>query len=242
VEPVRQPIPYEELSLYLRLLGVPNRLQLLRRLQLPHAAADIHLGAARRAQGRDPARSISRNAIEMHLRRLEDAGLVRGRDATRDGRVVREYTTNHARLFTVIEELRRVALIRASRSDATEAAAEGDGVVQPPTLPPGPALLLVNGPLEGLAFALDGEGPWRIGRQSGVEVVIPHDPFVSRESARIETRGDGFDVLSLAGSRNPPKVNWTALAPGERRALVPGDTLGVGKSLLVFRRPGGSRP
>lgn len=229
------PIAYDELTLYLRLLGVPNRLQLLRRLQVPHAVSDIELTAARRSANRDPSRAISRNAIEMHLRRLEEAGLVRARESTRDGRAVREYVTNHARLFTVIEELRRVALLRATRSEATEAADVAEGAVQPPILPRAPALLLVNGPMEGLVFALEGPGPWRVGRQGSADIAIPHDPFVSRESATISRRGERFEISCSEVARNAASLNWAPLAPGETRSLTPGDVVGVGKSLLTFR-------
>lgn len=229
------PVDYEELALYLRTLGVPNRLELLRRLQVPHAVGDIRLAPARRSRDRDPDRPLSRNAIEQHLARLEELGLVHARSLDRDGRATVEYVTNAARLFVVIDEMRRVSLMRAQPDARTAAPDEDEGAVAPPDVPKGPALVLVNGPLEGAVFPLEGKGPWTIGRERGLSVALPHDPFVSKENTVLRAEGARFLAEDAPGSRNGTRVNWAPLATGERRALVGGDVLGVGRSLLVWR-------
>lgn len=235
----RRGIAYDELSEYLRVLGVANRLELLRKLQLPRAVSEIHLAPARRAKDRAPDRALSRNAVELHLKRLQELGLVHARTrSAAEGRDVTEYVVNHARMFVVTDELRRVSLQRTSPVDRTDAAGD-DPVVEPPQVPKGASLLLVNGPLEGSVFPLGGGGPWVVGRESGVEVALPYDAFVSRENTRIVREGARLIVEAVAGARNGTRVNWQLLAPRERRALSPGDVVGVGRSLLVLRVEGG---
>ena len=234
----RRGIAYDELSEYLRVLGVANRLELLRKLQWPRAVSEIQLTPARRAKDRAPDRALSRNAVELHLKRLQELGLVHARTrATAEGRDVTEYVVNHARMFVVTDELRRVSLQRTSPVERTDAA-EDDPSVEPPQVPKGASLLLVNGPLEGSAFSLKGDGPWVVGRETGVDVALPYDAFVSRDNTRIVREGARFVVEAVAGARNGTRVNWQLLAPGERRALCAGDVVGVGRSLLVLRVEG----
>jgi hypothetical protein len=228
---------YAKLGAYLRALAVPNRLELLRKLQLPHAVADITLAPARADRERSPTRPLSRQAIEAHLRKLELLGLVRGRAAERDGRAVTEYVVDHARLFLVVEELRRLSLIRGvqtmtAAADAHSVARFGEDAGP---MPPGPALVLASGPLEGSVFALAGAGPWVVGREKGLSVPLPYDPFVSKENTRVWREGGRFFAQALPGARNGTRVNWRALAPDEVAPLGPGDALGVGRSLLFLR-------
>ena len=227
-------IDYEELALYLRTLGVPNRLELLRRLQVPQPAGDIRLSPARRSRDRDPDRSLSRHAIEVHLAKMEELGLVHARTATREGRDVVEYVSNPARLFVVIDELRRVSLLRGQPGMNT-ASGDDDATVPPPVLPPGPCLVLVNGPLEGAVFALEGKGPWLVGRERGLDVALAHDPFVSKENTVLTRDGAALVATDAPGSRNGTRVNWRDLPPGGSARLRPADVLGVGRSLLVYR-------
>lgn len=223
-----------ELCRYLAALSVPNRVALLRKLQLPHALPDIELPAVRARGTLQPRRPLSRTAVQEHLAKLHELGLVEAKSVSRDGRRVTEYVLNHARLFVLVEELRELGLLRPSRGgpEGTVAGAGPSGEV---ALPKGPALLAVGGPLEGAVFALEGRGPWRIGREAGVEVALPHDPFISKENARLRQRGGAFTAEDLAASKNGTRVNWRRLKPGEEAPLAPGDVLGVGRSLLVFR-------
>lgn len=232
----RGDVDYARLSMYLRALAEPNRLELLRKLQLPHAVPDIRLSPARADRERSPDRPLSRQAVESHLRKLEALGLVRGRAAERDGRGVTEYVVDQARLFLVVEELKRLSLLRTVQGSMT-AAAEARTMTgqEAPAMPKGPALVLASGPLEGSCFALAGMGPWVVGRDKGADVSIPYDPFVSKANTRVWREGSRFFAQTLPEARNGTRVNWRRLADGESAALEPGDALGVGRTLLFLR-------
>lgn len=231
-------IDYESLGRYLRVLAVPNRLVLLHKLQLPHAVADIELKPFRKAADRNPDRPLSRQAVRKHLHRLEAAGLVESRVGERDGREVTEYLVHQPRLFTIVDEFKRLSRIRPAPDVAPDATAGRSTATggRGAAVPDGPALVLVGGMFEGRAFPLEGDGPWRVGRARDVAVSLPYDPFVSGANSEIRRDGDRLVIVDLPGSRNGTRVNWAPLDDGERRVLVPGDTVGVGRSLLVFRR------
>lgn len=227
---------YGRLGLFLRLLGAPIRLELLRRLQVPLAVSEIRIPPARREQGRTPERPMSRQAIERHLKALEAAGLVRARAGRREGRPVVEFVVSHARVFVVAEELRRLSIVRPALEGTphTEGRSTHSRIgwrVVPPT---GPALYAGSGPLEGTFFPLEGPGPWTIGRGADADISLSFDPFVSRANARL-TRDPSFGITSIPGARNGTRVNWRHLADAERVALTAGDAIGVGRTLLVFR-------
>lgn len=229
-------IDYDRLAEYLRALSVSNRLELLRKLQVPMAVAEIKLAPSREDRERDPDRPISRQAIEKHLDKLQELGLVNARAGSRGGLPTTEFFTNHARLFVVLDELRRLSLVRSSletESRGTDRAESPD--VGPPEIPAGLALVLASGPLEGTVFPLDGPGPWVIGRERGAHVILPYDPFVSKENARISRDNGSLVLEDLAGSRNGTRVNWRHLNEGERARVVGGDAIGVGRSLLILR-------
>lgn len=229
-------IDRQRLSRYLAALAVPNRLELLRQLQVPRTAHELRLSPARHDAVRRDDRPLTKRAVELHLAKLRELGLVRARAAVREGRAVTEYVVNQARLFAVLEELRMTSLIRAAPSAATEGTddAPADGA-EDPAPPEGPALVLVSGPLEGKVLPLRGPGPWVVGRARQCEVPLAYDPFVSKQNARLRRDEQGFWVESLPRARNGTRVNWRLLAPGELRRLVPGDNLGVGRSVLTFR-------
>lgn len=229
------PIPYDELARYLRILGAPGRLELVRALHVPRAIGEIPLAATRADRVRTPGRQVTRATLAAHLKRLQDAGLVRASAGERGGQPVTEYALHQARLFVVLDELRRVGLLRPRETGDT--AVEDVPEVTPPRLPPAAAFVVVNGPLEGRAYALEGPGPWTLGRDAGAEVSLPHDPFVSRAHSRIaRVPAGGLVVAPLPDAPNGTQLNWR---PIERETpLVPGDVLGVGRTLLVHR--GGS--
>lgn len=224
-------IDYAQLSRYLRALSVPSRLELLRALRTPRPAADIDVRPFRRDAGRNPERSLSRQTVEAHLRKLEALGLVRTRADGPGGRAA--YVLDHARLFLVVEELRQLSLIPVAgsmtASDQASAGSAGEPALE------GPALVLAGGPLEGTAFPLQGQGPWVIGRAGGAAVPLLYDPFVSKENARVRREGRRYLVRDLPGSRNGTRLNWRPLPKGAEALLRPGDTIGVGRSLLLFR-------
>lgn len=237
--PDRASLDHERLGEYLRALAVPNRLQLLRQLQLPRAVSEIVLAPARKARDLNEERNLSRQTIEGHLETLEALGLVQGRSSVRDGRTVTEYVVSHARLFLVVEELRRLSLIRSvemhdtagadHRPDATGAAP------MPAAMPQGAALVLAGGPLEGSAFPLAGDGPWTIGREKGHAVTLAYDPFVSKANTLVWREKGGLFARTMEGARNGTRVNWRALAPDETARLRAGDALGVGRTILLVR-------
>lgn len=234
-------IDVERLGQYLRALSVPTRILLLQKLQLPHTPAEVKLPPFRRDAGLRGDRTLSRQTVESHLRKLEAAGLVRSRPARRGGQAAREYLVNQERLFTLVDEVRRLALIRPAAGEGTmgtrsrPATAHHGDPGDAPALPRGPALVLVAGPLEGKAFPLEGAGPWVLGRSRGADACLDYDPFVSSRNTEVAREGAGFAVRSLPESRNGTTLNWRLLGKGERAPLAAGDTLGVGRSLLVAR-------
>lgn len=230
-------VDFAQLSLYLRILGVPNRLELLQKLQVPKSVWEIGLTAARASRRHNPDRKISRQAVEGHLRKLEALKLVNSNSSERDGRPVTEYVVNHARLFVLLDELRRLAAIRATTNTphVTEAKYAPTMTGGDSAMPEGPALVLANGPLEGAVFPLADEGPWTIGRDKGLDVTLSYDPFISRKNTRIHAGREAWIVECLPGTRNGTKVNWRRLDDGARAPIEAGDALVVGRSLLFVR-------
>ncbi len=243
-------IDYERLGAYLRTLSVPTRILLLQKLQHPQAPSEIELPPFRKHRDWQEDRTLSRQAVEGHLKKLEEVGLVRSREGDREGQPVREYLLDSARLFVMVDELRRLSLLRPAPSVAGGwAGATGDmqtvdrdGGSSAVELPEGPALVLVSGPLEGTVFPFEGEGPWVVGRSTAAAASISHDPYVSGQNAEVwrgdegtEEGGDGWFIRDLPSSSNGTALNWRLLEKGEAAQLKPGDTVGVGRSLLVFR-------
>lgn len=226
-------VDYETLGAYLKVLSLPTRLELVRKLQTPRAVSEIDVSPTREARDANPDRSIARQTVESHLERLKEAGLVQTRAGTRGGRAVTEWIANQARLFVIADEMRRLSLVRALPGHAT--ADVDDAAPRPPQIPAGRALLAVNGPLEGAAFPLDGAGPWVVGREKGLPVSLPYDPFVSKENTRLHVHDGVLHAIDLPGAKNGTRVNWRPLRAGESAPLTPGDTLGVGRTLLVVR-------
>lgn len=231
-EPSRESLDTDRLSTYLKALSNPRRLDLLRLLRVPRASADIVLSPKRRDDGLSPTRPMSRQSIEEHLASLEEVGVV-DRLPDEPGRA-NHRVLNQARLFAVLEELRELTALRPSVRvdvDATMAAHDAPAL----SWPSGPKLVLVSGPWEGRTFPLAGEGPWRLGRVEGSDVALSYDPYVSSRHARLVRHEGGFALEAEAEARNPARVNFQPLRPGQPRALRSGDVLGVGRSLLVLQ-------
>lgn len=229
----RVSIDYERLSGFLKVLAVENRLRLLHKLQVPHTAAEVDLKPARASRTLNEDRPLTRQAVSDHIKVLEEIGMVEARPRAE----ATEYVVNHPRLFEVVEELKRLSLIRPvgpAAPEETTLASAGVGV-RPSAVPAGPAIVLVSGPLEGTAFALAGAGPWTIGRGEDNHVALPYDPFVSGRNAAVEKRLLRWELAAAPGARNGTWLNWARIPDGETVAVKPGDTIGVGRSLLVFR-------
>lgn len=239
--PYRGRIDYEHLADLFKTLSVASRVELLHQLQLPRASGEVRLRPTRQDKGLNPERSLSRQAVERHLEVLREAGLVRSRHSEREGQPVREYLVNAPRLFALIDEMRRLGVLRpapgasAGFSGALDATQAGEAPQSRAPLPDGPSLVLATGPMEGAAWALAGEGPWLVGREGAAPIGVPYDPYVSAENAEVWREGGRWFVRDLPQSSNGTTLNWRLLEKGEAAPLVGGDTLGVGRTLLVVR-------
>lgn len=239
----RDRIDFEGLEGYLRVLGYANRLELLTMLRDPRTIDEIRLSPAPAQAGESPDRAITRQAVQKHLDRLMEIGLVRSKTVKRPGkRSQNAYQTDHARLFALVEEFRRLCKVPPTRAieplATTALPAEERG---PGRDVEGPRLVLVHGVHEGRTYPLrraDLEGPrgWVIGREADLPVALPFDPFVSKENAEVLPADDGgYEVMDLRTAKNGTFVNWERLPVGGRAPLASGDVVGVGRSLLVFK-------
>lgn len=74
----------------------------------------------------------------------------------------------------------------------------------------------------------------RIGKNAANDLVLDHDPTVSRLHAVVENHGSAWSIRDL-GSRNGTLVNGEPLLA--ERVLRPGDEVRVGDTRLVFVQP-----
>lgn len=228
---------YDKLEEYFRALAYSARLELLHLLRFPQAVQDIRLTPRQVRAGQNPDRPASRQAIQEHLDRLIDVGVVVVQEAP-DGKGRKEFVVNGQKLYQIMEEFRQVGTILA-RPGAGREATVGLAPAQVAELAPGPKLVLVHGLLEGKAFPLrradlrDGRG-WVLGRKPGLHISLDYDPFISLENSEVVPGADGYRLVDLRSSRNGTWLNWRRLEPGEEAPLKPGSVVGVGRSLLVF--------
>lgn len=235
------PIEFDRLEAYLKTLAYASRLELLSLLRSPRTLDEIHLQPGAAQAGHNPDRPISRQAVQLHLDKLEEAGLIRVGLTERKGkRALYEYAIDHARLFAVSEELRKVSALE-SHVPLDPNATEGLPVPRAETRwAEGPKAVLVHGVNEGRAFPLrasdaaPGRG-WVIGRSQEAAVSLDYDPYVSVENSEIVQVGRQFRLLDLRSSKNGTLLNWKRLPVGGEAPLATGDVIGVGRSLLVFR-------
>lgn len=234
-------IDFERLERFLKSLAYANRLELLSMLRIPRTLEEIHLSPGPAKAGESADRPISRQAVRGHLEQLEDAGLVRVRTGERPGRRAQhEYVLDHAQLFAVVDELRKLSTLEASvRLDpmATQQLQESRG----PLWEEGLKVVIVRGVQEGKAFslrhgALKSPRGWVIGRSPEAHVCLEYDPFVSMENSEIIKVGDTYRLLDLRNARNGTFLNWKRLPVGGEAPLAGGDIVGVGRSLLLFRQ------
>jgi DNA-binding transcriptional ArsR family regulator len=231
-----EPVDYDRLEQYLRALSHSRRLELLHILRMPHALQDIRLPPGKARAGERPDRAVARQTVQLHLRKLMEIGAVTARDGDGSGK---EFVVNPQRVYQITEELRKVTIATAgapAARDATVAAVP----VAASEMQPGPKLVLVHGFMEGKVFPLRrgdiGErAGWVIGRKSGLHVCLEYDPYVSLVNSEVLLDKGQFYLADLGSSKNGTWLNWRPV--GERRApLTQGDVIGVGRSLLVFRK------
>lgn len=231
---------FERLEEYFHALAYSARLEILHALRFPKTLPDIKVAPKQVRPGENPERAISRQALAEHVAKLVDIGVVVA-DEPDGARGPKTFVVSGPKLYQIMEEFRQIGtVLSASPTPADDGTVEAEGARDRP-LAPGPKLVLVHGLLEGRPFALDagaraaGRG-WVVGRKRGLAVSLEYDPFVSNENSEIVADGDSFAIEDLASSRNGTWVNWRRLKDGERARLEPGDVVGVGRSLLVFRQ------
>lgn len=238
------PSPYgidsKRLEAYFKVLAYANRIDLLSLLREPHTLEEIRILPGPSQAGQRPQRPISRQAVSYHLEQLIQAGLVRMALAQREGKKpLQEYEVEQANLYALVEEFRRVSTLSGVTSRRPQETVALASERREPW-DEGPKLVLVHGVDEGRAFALrpenvKGQRGWIIGRRSGAHVRLNYDPYVSLENSEIVLGPSGHSVLDLRSSRNGTFLNWTRIPVGGEARLRPGDVIGVGRSLLVFR-------
>lgn len=232
------PIDYDGLGEVLSALGYGTRLELLEHLRVPHTVQEIVLTPRRQRGPGAPARTAARQTVQFHIEKLVEAGLVREELVEVDGRAMHRYAVNPQKLYSLVEELRRLSVLRAAR-DAT---GEGTGTLSPGPTPravTGPRLVLVHGVYEGKSFPLAPptarDGRWGIGRKRDLAVCLDYDPFVSVESAHVTAAQGRHRLTDEVSSKNGTWLNWELLERGATVELTAGDIVGVGRSLLCYR-------
>lgn len=220
-----------ELLEALAALAHPSRLRLIRALRTPKILQEIQV------RGESPAetRPLARQTVKEHLDRLLRTGLVLARDSGRAHPATSEYVVNHQVLYSLSEEMRALARVRATVEPEQETAPLQDsGGPEHPR----PGLVVVKGLEEGYAFDLSTprKDEWTLGRRREADIALDFDPFVSSENARILRQPGGHAIQDLPGSRNGTRVNFRRLPLGATRPLAHGDVIGVGRTLLVYWR------
>lgn len=231
-------LDYDRLEEYLSALAYGSRLELLNILRYPRNVQDIRLSPRQVRPGENPDRPVARQTIQGHLDKLVDIGLVVCRESKE--KRGKEYVVNPQKLYQILEELRKVGTVTADAPMPHEGTVDL-GATRAERAVSGPRFVLVHGLHEGKTFPLrrddlrEGRG-WVIGRREGLQVSLEYDPFVSGENAEVVQEGKEFALLDLRNSKNGTLLNWRRLDKDERPVLVSGDVIGVGRSLLVFRR------
>lgn len=213
-------------------LANPVRLAILNLLQEPRVLKDIRVKRPA-SDGRD--RVLARQTVREHLDRLAEEELVRSRQTERSYGNTREYVLDHRRLFEISETIRQLA----RRRPHAELGGPTLGGVHAAhsEIPEGPVLVLVGGLETGRVFEL-GESDqerWIVGRRRDADISLDYDPFVSADNAEIQCEDGRFHVRDLPESRNGTRLNFQQMDPGGTEPLRCGDTIGVGRSLLLFR-------
>lgn len=219
----------EALVPYLKALGSPRRLEILRLLEEPHYLEEIasHLG-------------VARQTAREHLDRLVDAGFVEKVPGERETGSVTDYVAVPERLFAVLEDLRRVsgAIPATDRREGLRRRTEAlDRDPDAPDEPDLPRLVLVHGMRIGQTVRLEGEGPWMIGRDPGAALSLDFDPFVSGKHAEIRRVAAGFEIQDLYSS-NGTYLEWEELPRGSASEIADGEVVQVGRTILLFRTSG----
>ncbi len=229
----------DRLAEHLRVLGNPNRLKLLYELRRPQSVSDLELAPEKVAEGENPDRPISHQAVRGHLAKLDSIGVIATERRERDGHILDEYVLDHQRLFAIVEELRSLGELKAEKAAPTGETIVAGREASTPSLS-GPRLMVVRGQREGRIFPLEDETlsadrGWVIGRKRGLAVSLDYDPFVSEENSEVLMNGNGFEIVDMEASQNGTFVNYEKLPSGGSKQIDNGDVISVGRTSLVFR-------
>lgn len=222
-------VNFPALAGQLKALANPKRLRLLQFLTQPHYLEEIASEL-----------KMARQTAQEHVQQLLDLGVLERVRGRRDHGPVTDYVLVPQRLFGIHEEFGRLGGLQAEREAgdelraltsplATGGAAPRDEVL--------PRLTIVHGMRIGQTTMLSGQGSWLVGREPNAAVCLDYDPFVSWRHAEIRRGGTGFELADLY-SRNGTYLDWKKVARGAAQSVENGAVLRVGKSLLLFRRPG----
>ncbi len=211
-------------------LSNENRLKILNQLREPHGYNEIMLAPTRDQDPHgSPNRTISRQAVRKHIKKLAEHDLVA--PTNHEGNK-NQYVVNHARLFALFEQARNLASNEPTIPPQRYTLDLQDP--HPPPAPTKPHLALAKGVQEGRTFPLDQETTL-IGRDSNADVPLTYDAFTSTRHARILKQDDTHLLHDLPENKNGTTLNWRPLKKGATAPLTPGDAIGIGRSLLIYR-------
>lgn len=219
---------FDALAAYLKVLGNPKRLHLLQFLVHPHYLEEIASEL-----------KMARQTAQEHVQQLLDIGVVQRVRGKRETGPVTEYVVVPQRLFSIHQEFGKLGVLEPELEEQ---------LLRPPTSPlvtgaaapkeqDLPRLTIVHGMRIGQTTALTGQGPWLLGREATATVVLDYDPFVSSRHAEVRRVANGFEVADLYSS-NGTFVEWKRLPRGATQRVENGAVVRVGKTLLLFRKPG----
>ncbi len=114
----------------------------------------------------------------------------------------------------------------------------GGDMLPPPAMLAVAELVVVGGPQAGRRVPLP-PGVHRVGRQASIEI---DDPSLSAQHLVLTIAADGSATVADAGSRNGTLVEGVTLAAGDERALVAGELIQAGRTLVAVESPEGELP
>ena len=221
-KPRRVPFVEERdaLATQLAVIASPVRLALLDRLVSPAFAPDLETEFG-----------ITRQSLKRHLDQLLEAGLLEAQEAKRGIFPAIQYASSATGVFALKEAIAALATPPAA-SQAPETVPSR--MAPQPTSGRGPGLVAVHGRRRGEWFRLDPLRVSTIGRDEANDVALPWDPFASGRHALLSRTAHAWSVRDL-NSRNGTFVEFELVPKGTEAPLVPGDILGIGKSIFVLR-------
>lgn len=211
-------------------LANPVRLRMIRAVRTPRVLSEIEVDG--RAAGDDRPVNLSRQAVRWHLDRLLATGFVLDRPSRRAFGDAREYVLSHQRIYSLAEEIRGLARMRASVEPVVETVPASPRAV---SVKKGPRLVLVRGLEDGTTYDLSPPKTlWTIGRAREADVPLDFDSAVSAENATLRWDGTRHLLEDVLGSRNGTYHNFHRVDPARPVPLAHGDVVGVGRSLLLY--------